>query len=129
MLRPRLILVEDNPLIRWWLNITLGQQGFDVAAPASVDELEEALEARRCDVLVTDCNLEDCRDGFHVLETARGRYPQVFAVLMSAQSDADLPCRARNAGFDAFLAKPVRAADIARVVGRREPHGAAEATL
>lgn len=129
MSRPKLILVEDNPLIRWWLNITLEQQGFDVAAPGSIDELVEALDKQRCDVLVTDCNLEDCRDGFHVLELARARYPEIFAVLMSAQSDADLPCRARTSGFDAFLAKPVRAADIAQAVGRRAAHGPAAAML
>jgi len=121
--------MEDNPLLRWWLSVTLGQQGFEVAAPASADDLIIALGGERFDVLVTDCNLAECRDGFQVLALARERLPGILAILISAQTDPDLPGRALAAGFDAFLPKPVRAVEIAETIVGRRLHGPAEATL
>lgn len=121
--------MEDNQLLRWWLSVTLGQQGFEVVAPASADELIAVLGAERFDVLVTDCNLDECRDGFHVLTLVRERDPRILAILISAQTDPNLPGRALAAGFDAFLPKPIRASEIAEAILGRQWHGPAEATL
>ena len=108
--------MEDNTLLRWWLTVSLSQQGFKVTAPATKDELVEALDQENFDALVTDCDLADCCDGFEVLSLTRQRNPSVLAILISAGTAQDLPARAQAAGFNAFMPKPVSAREIVETI-------------
>jgi DNA-binding NtrC family response regulator len=108
--------MEDDRLLRWWLAMTLGQQGFEVVAPACVEEFLSIVSDEKFDVLVTDCNLSDCSDGFEVLASVRERNPGIFSILVSARTESDLAERAQEAGFSAFLPKPVGAVEIAAAI-------------
>src|SRR5947209_18111032 len=54
----RILVVEDEPMIRMLLEDMLGELGYTVAAEAA--RIEEALEAKKntaCDVAILDANL------------------------------------------------------------------------
>jgi len=116
MAQMSILLMEDNTLLRWWLTVSLIQQGFKVTAPATNHEFVDALDKETFDALVTDCDLADCCDGFQVLSLTRQRNPRVLAILISAQTDQDLPARAQAAGFNSFMPKPVSAREIAETI-------------
>lgn len=113
---PKLLLVEDNRLLRWWMTSSLAQEGFDVTALDSLDEFRRLSPDIQFDVLVTDWHLADGHIGTDVLALARMRYPQIIAVLMSAEAGEQLAAEARRAGFDLVLAKPVPSADMVEAV-------------
>lgn len=115
-LRPKLLLVEDNPLLRWWMNSTLEQEGFRVTALDSLDAFHRLDSAAPFDVLVTDWRLNDGHTGLDVLRLARGRYPEIVAVLVSAEASPQFADQARASGFDLVLEKPVPSAEIIAAV-------------
>jgi len=115
-LSPKLLLVEDNRLLRWWMTSSLTQEGFEVTALESMDDFRRLPPGKSFDVLVTDWRLADGYLGTDVLALARERYPEIIAVLMSAEAGEQLAAEARRAGFDLVLAKPVPSADMIEAV-------------
>jgi DNA-binding response OmpR family regulator len=113
---PRVLLVEDNRLLRWWIASSLEHAGFVVAAPDTLAESIQVCRSCAIDMLVTDWHLRDDGDGFQVLACARRHSPHVLAVLISAEADADLAKHARDAGFDAVIQKPFPVAEIVGAV-------------
>ena len=112
MQKPKLLLVEDNRILRWWMRTGLEQAGFSVEAAPCAEEARWLCACFPFDVLVTDWQLSDGHSGFEVLAELRSKRPRCLAVLVSARADAELAARAWQAGFDLVLQKPLRIAEI-----------------
>ena len=113
--RGRLMLVDDDPVVRTLSSTALQRWGFVVEA---VGHPFEALErfrdaAQPFDAVILDLQLPEM-SGLEVLEAMRDMDPGVRAVLCSGQDldNADLP------PGSAFLAKPMRAGDLASLIER-----------
>lgn len=113
---PRVLLVEDNRLLRWCVCNELHRGGCAVVAPETVEEVMRLDPAQPVNVLVTDCRLADGHNGFEVLACVRERYPKISSILISAESDPQLATRARAAGFDVVIEKPCRVEEIVGAV-------------
>jgi len=113
---PTVLLVEDNQLLRWWMASSLEREGWAVLTPKSVDEAIKMAGTHAFDVLITDWRLADDHDGFEVLSQVRAKYPQVVAILISAEADAELAGRAQANGFNVVLRKPFPLAEIVGAV-------------
>ena len=116
MQSPRVLLVEDNRLLRWCVCSELHRGGCAVVAPETVEEVLRLDPAQPVNVLVTDCRLADGHNGFEVLACVRARYPKIGSILISAESDPQLASRARAAGFDVVIEKPCRVEEIVGAV-------------
>ena len=116
MKSPSVLLVEDNRLLRWCVCSELHRGGCAVMAPETVDEVMRLDPAQPVNVLVTDCRLADGHNGFEVLATLRARYPEICAILISAEADPQLAARAHTAGFDVVIEKPCRVEEIVGAV-------------
>jgi two-component system cell cycle sensor histidine kinase/response regulator CckA len=69
---PRVLVVEDEPLLCEMLVEALTEQGFKVRAAGSVDDaLRHLARGEPCDVLFTDVNLGDALDGAALSRAAR----------------------------------------------------------
>lgn len=111
-MKPKVLLVEDNRPVRWWLMSVLGKAGFWVAGPDTVEEALRWAHAFEFDLLVTDWRLVAGHDGFEVLEHLRRKSPLAAAILMSAEVDEDLERHSACAGFDRVLPKPFAAQEM-----------------
>ena len=116
MHRRKILLVEDNRLLRWWMMLDLYDAGFWVAGPDTIEEALHWAETMRFDVLITDWRLPVGHDGFAMLERVRARSPEITALLMSAEMDDDLAANARAAGFHQVLAKPFRPCELLQLL-------------
>ncbi len=116
MMSPRVLLVEDNRLLRWCVCSELHRGGCAVVAPETVEEVMRLDPAQPVNVLVTDCRLADGHNGFEVLACVRERYPKIGSILISADADPQLATRARAAGFDLVIEKPCRVEEIVGAV-------------
>ena len=104
--RPRrVLLVEDHADSAELLRILLERHGFAVTVAGSVGTALAAALAEPMDVLVSDMDLPD-GNGTELLQQLRagGRLP---AIALSGLDRAADVARARAAGFDEYLGKPV----------------------
>ena len=125
MERPKVLLVEDNILLRWSIKNCLDHEGYSVAAPGTVEEALRTGMARTVDMLITDCELPGGHDGFEVLAGLRQIYPEMLAVLISADADEELTVRALRAGFSRVIQKPFQEGEVlAALRGLQKENGA-----
>jgi DNA-binding response OmpR family regulator len=119
----RVMVVDDDEVIRQLIAVNLTLEGFDVVtAVDGKDCLDKVLEARP-DVITLDVMMPRL-DGW-VTATQLRRNPQtagIKVVLITARAQEDDRSRGRQIGVDAYLTKPFDPAEMIRVV--RELAGA-----
>lgn len=109
--RPRVVIAEDEALIRLDLSETLQELGYDVVGEAGDGERAVALaEELRPDLVILDVKMP-VLDGISAARRiAGGRIAPV--VILTAFSQRDLVERARDAGAMAYLVKPFSSTDL-----------------
>lgn len=106
----RVLVAEDESLIRMDVVATLAEAGFEVVGEAS--DGEEALqlaEKLSPDVVVMDIKMPKM-DGISAAEKLTDL--KIPVVLLTAFSQAELVTRATEAGAMAFITKPFKPADL-----------------
>jgi two-component system, response regulator PdtaR len=113
--RRRVVIAEDEALIRLDLREMLEEEGYQVVAEAADGEAAVALVTEhRPDLAVLDVKMPRL-DGISAAEQIAGaRLAPV--VLLTAFSQRDLVERAREAGAMAYLVKPFTKADLVPAV-------------
>jgi signal transduction histidine kinase/CheY-like chemotaxis protein len=121
----RVLVAEDNTLVRELLTAFLVENGAEVAVAADGPAALALARSRRPDVLLLDIALPGL-DGIAVAEALRREpAPHLRIIGLSAHAGAGDEARARAAGMDVFLAKPVSLARLAdAIAGPREPAAA-----
>jgi len=107
----RVVIAEDEALIRLDLAEMLGEEGYDVVGQAGDGESAVALaEEHRPDLVVLDVKMPRL-DGISAAQRiAEQRIAPV--VILTAFSQRDLVERARDAGAMAYLVKPFNKDDL-----------------
>jgi PAS domain S-box-containing protein len=121
--RPRILVVEDDPVNR--MVFTRMLEGFGLSASQAHDggEAITAAERERFDLIFMDMQLPGV-DGVEATRALRARPtpgarpPRIVAVTSNAFPEDRRRCL--DAGMDDFLAKPVRRADLAAALDRAE---------
>ncbi|RPI08618.1 MAG: response regulator [Actinobacteria bacterium] len=111
----RILVAEDESIIRLDLRESLEEEGYEVVAEtARGDDAVELVERLRPDVAILDIKMP----GLDGIEAARriheGRSAAVL--LLTAFSQRDLVEQARDAGAQAYLVKPFQRADLVPAV-------------
>jgi len=130
----RLLVVEDDRMIRDSLCKGLRQDGFTVDAVGDATAGELALKNGVYDLLLLDLGLPG-RDGISLLEALRRRADSIPVLILTARDAVPDRVKGLNAGADDYLVKPFDFDElVARIhallrrhAGRAEPviaHGA-----
>jgi two-component system, response regulator PdtaR len=111
MVSGRVLIAEDETIIRLDLAAMLGRAGFDVVAQAR-DGLEAVELARTCtpDLAVLDVRMPGM-DGIDAARAILEERP-IPVVIITAYSQYDVVARAVEAGVFGYLVKPFREADL-----------------
>lgn len=108
---PRVVIAEDEALIRMDLGEMLTEAGYQVVAEATDGEQAIALSTEhQPDLVVMDIKMPRLDGIAAAAEIARARIAPV--VILTAFSQRELVERAREAGAMAYLVKPFTAADL-----------------
>jgi CheY-like chemotaxis protein len=110
----RLLVVDDEEMVREALAEHLEYEGFGVLAAANGTEALTLLAAGEAvDVLVTDLSMPGM-DGLALIHAARARRPGLPAILLTgyAQDDTALAVSGAISGTFSLLRKPVRIHDL-----------------
>jgi CheY-like chemotaxis protein len=117
--RPAVLVVEDDPGIRYLLQFILEQQGHDVVSASDGTEGMALIAGeRRADLAILDITLPSI-DGLQLLEHLRTSPPwhDIPVLMLTARGDERSVQRALAAGADDYLAKPF---DPVELVARLE---------
>lgn len=117
-----ILVVDDEPLIRWAVREGLESAGYQVIEAGSAREALASLDGTaRPDVALLDVRLPDS-DDLSLLRRVRRDAPSCRVIIMTAHGSAELLAEAITAGAFGTLSKPfdmggminmVRAADQA----------------
>ncbi len=111
----RILVVEDEFLIRMTLVEALTDEGFDVLEAESGDA---ALPLLRSDtairLLLTDIQLPGSLDGRRLAQRAREDRPDLPVLFMTGRPDAN--AAAKSAPLDRYIAKPYTLSEICSAV-------------
>lgn len=107
-----ILVVEDEPLLRFALASELSEAGFRVVEAANTDEAESVLATgARIDLVITDVQMPGRRDGMVLAEIVRAARPDTKIIVTSGR-----PPQSNVATVaDAFFSKPY---DLDRVIRR-----------
>lgn len=110
----KILVVDDEPLVRKLLERILTRTGAEIV---SVDSASQAIEALpSVDLVITDVMLGTTGSGVDVARAAANLRPSPPVVAISGYAEAADGLALGRAGVAAFIAKPFSAEDILEVV-------------
>jgi DNA-binding NtrC family response regulator len=115
----RVLVVDDEALVRWSVAETLLDQGYEVTeahdAASALRQFSMPLGAT--DVVLLDLRLPDS-DDLHVLSAMHRLAPTTPVILMTAYGTPELFDRARQLGAFTVVNKPFEMDDLAPLIER-----------
>ncbi len=98
-----ILIVEDDPILRFTLALELHQAGFAVREAASADEAETVLgTGAPIDLVVTDIEMPGTRNGLELAKIVRAFHPHMGVIVVSGI----VPPSGIVGVADAFFSKP-----------------------
>lgn len=101
----RILVVDDEQIIRQILEFTLLAGGFQVRLAANGNEAVEALHDEHFDLVVTDLEMGE-PDGFEVLRTAKDVSPSTRRIVITGNQENSSIIKAIRIGVDDYFIKP-----------------------
>ena len=101
----RILVVDDEKLIRWSVGERLQRGGYEVLSAESGEEALELMAAQAPDLVLLDVRLPGI-DGLETLQRALTQAPELAVLMMSAHSTVDIAVEAMKHGAIDFLVKP-----------------------
>jgi DNA-binding response OmpR family regulator len=112
----RILLVDDEEVMRRLLTRAMGGQGYWCSAAASAEEAIELLELQKFDLALVDKNLPDL-SGIEVARRALERSRQVPVIIVTAYPTNESKDQARSIGVSRYITKPVGVYRLRQEVG------------
>lgn len=101
----RIVLIEDDDLMREWLGRSLSSRGHEVDRYRRADEAIEAVSADPPDVVLSDVHMPGM-SGIELAQALRARGIGVPLIMMTADPSEVLEARADAVGARCLLRKP-----------------------
>ncbi len=102
---PKILVIDDDKLVRWSVSMVLGRAGYLIQEAASGGEGLAALRSNPPDLVLLDITLPDM-DGFSVLKTIRQSHPNLPVLMMTADATSETTREAVRLGARGHLDKP-----------------------
>lgn len=107
----RILLVEDDAVLRDVMLRSLGDAGHRVDGAATLDEAEHYWRVQPFDAVLLDLNLPD-GNGLRALRNARRRGDRTPVLVLTARNRTDERIAGLDAGADDYLGKPFDLAEV-----------------
>jgi len=111
MPKTRILLVDDEELIRRSLEVNLRREGFEIFSVASAEAALATLQHQPCDLLLTDYFMEGMT-GTDLLKEVKKLYPQIKVIIFSGYEKKDSAEEMLRLDADDFICKPIDFEDL-----------------
>jgi len=116
-MKPRVLVVDDDPGVRYTLREILETADLDVREAADGAEALERLEAAPCELVITDLRMPRI-DGMELLRRLTARAPAPRVILITAHGSERQAVEAMKAGAFDYFRKPFEIDELLAVVQR-----------
>jgi len=114
---PRILIVDDEPNVRWTLSEFLTREGFDTSVAQDYEGAVKTVDLESIDVAVVDIVLPR-KSGIEFLKYVHAREPYLPVIMITADPDvSQVPDIVREGAYD-FIPKPVVKAALISAVSR-----------
>lgn len=110
MMKERVLVVEDDAVMRRVLLVTLRGHGYNTSAAATAHEALQHIDEEAPDAMILDLGLPDM-DGVEVATLVRRRH-ELPIIVLSARSDEQHQIDALDAGANDYVTKPFREGEL-----------------
>ena len=117
MANERILIVEDEKLVRWSLKERLKKENYEVFEAESGGAGLEFLTQETIDLIMLDFRLPDMT-GLDVLRRTVASHPETPVILMTAYSSIDSAVEAIKLGAYDYLNKPFNLDEVVVTIGR-----------
>jgi len=117
MARTKILLVEDDRLVRMNLALVLGREGYALDTAVCAAEAYELLGHGHYDLILTDIGLPD-ESGLEVLHAAKRSDPSTRVLLVTGSDNPPTQEQAALEGAEGLLHKPFALAELLATVRR-----------
>ncbi|MBP1636253.1 MAG: Fis family transcriptional regulator, partial [Acidobacteria bacterium] len=113
----KILLVDDEKLVRWSLRERLSSEGFEVDEAENLAAAERRMSADFYDLVLLDHRLPDGSGLDRIASIARD-FPETAVVMLTAYGTVEGAVRAIKAGANDYLTKPIDGDALVAVVRR-----------
>jgi len=115
----RVLLVDDDDVVRGIMKESLESKGFEVVAAGGVSEALKRIATESFEVLITDLHMPNAGDGFTVISAMRHSQPAALTMLLSGFPDVKSAMEAIILEADEIVVKPIEIKQLAEMVRER----------
>jgi two-component system NtrC family response regulator len=117
---PRLLIVDDEPLISFSMGRYFQGEGFHVDCASDLERAQQLVAAGDYDVVIADLRLTGAgsTEGLDLITFASERSPRTRAILLTSYGSPEIELEARRRGAHAMMVKPQALPELAGVVAR-----------
>ncbi len=117
MAQNRILVVDDEQLIRWSLATSLSKSGYITETAGTGAEALAKLASFRPDVVLLDVFLPDA-NGLDLLMQMKGHDPDLVVIIITANSHMDSAVEALKRGAEDFIGKPFNISAIHQTINQ-----------
>ena len=114
---PKILIVDDDKLIRWSLKEIFVQEGHDVDAEASTAEALGRVKNKAYDLIVADVEINE-QDGIEMLKKIKALQPATQMIILSAHTKKKIESMLGSFPINSIVEKPFQSDQI-RVIARK----------
>jgi len=103
----KVLVVDDDPLIRLGLEKLLAKEGYDPVAVGTGKAALSMIEEEDLDLVLLDLKLPDSYDGLSLLEIIKKTRPETTVIMISGQTEIRGAVEAMKLGALDYLEKPI----------------------
>ncbi len=103
--KAKILVVDDEKLIRWSLRENLENEGYEVYVAASGEEALEIISEEIPDLILQDIKLPGI-SGMEILEQVKKLQEETLVIMMTAYGDIKMSVKAMKLGAYDFIEKP-----------------------
>jgi two-component system response regulator AtoC len=107
----RVLVIDDDPGVRDYLEALVSRQGYEVFAFAGGEEALRSLDETRPDLVTLDVVLPGM-DGLETLSQLKSKLPDVPVIMLSGHGQASTIVEAMKLGASDFLRKPFEVEEL-----------------
>ena len=119
----RVLVVDDNEIVRMTLCKILQSEGFEVTCAGDVSEALQYINTHSFDVLLSDLHMPGAGDGLTVVSAMRHKNPEAVTLLLSAFPEMSAAANAILMQTDEILVKPMKIPTSLKPSSRGLPKG------
>ena len=111
----RFLIVEDDDINYRYLSRLLQNQNLQIEWVSNGLKATEIVEKQKFDLIFMDLKMP-VMDGFQATKIIKSKYPDIPVIAQTAYSQPEEVSRAKDAGCDGFISKPINPKDFFDII-------------